>query len=116
MVQGKIGGDRRYDDRHPGTGLIARIEDYEVTVLDVSIGGIKLARPDGRAYQIQNKIDFELVSTHWPEMPPAAGRAVVRAVTHDWVAVQFVRPTYNLMKCVSRHVGTLLWGQKPYGY
>jgi len=41
---------------------------------------------------------------------------VVRALTADWIAVQFVRPTYNLMKCVSRHVGTLLWGQKPYGY
>ena len=116
MIRAKTSGDRRYDDRHPGTGLIARIEDYEVEVLDVSIGGLKLARPEGKLFQLQNKLDFVLVSTHWPEMAPAPGRGVVRALTHDWLAVQFTRPTYNLMKCVSRHVGTLLWGQKPYGY
>jgi len=109
-------GDRRYDDRHPGTSLIARFEDLELEVLDVSIGGLKLARPAGRPFQVQNKMDFVLVSTHWPEMKPAQAHTVVRAVTHDWLAVQFLRPNYDLMKCVSRHVGTLLWGQKPYGY
>jgi len=116
MIRAKTTGDRRYDDRHPGTGLIAHIEDYQVEVLDVSIGGLKLARPAGKLYQLQNKLEFQLVSTHWPEMLPASGHGVVRALTADWIAVQFVRPTYNLMKCVSRHVGTLLWGQKPYGY
>ncbi|MDA8231870.1 MAG: PilZ domain-containing protein [Magnetospirillum sp.] len=108
--------DRRYDDRHPGTGLRARIAGREVEVLDVSIGGMKLARDEETAYQIQNRISFELVSTHWPDMAAAPGRAVVRAVGRDWVAVQFLSPTYNLMKCVSRHVGTLLWGHRPYGY
>ena len=108
--------DRRTDDRHPGTGLIARFADYEVDVIDVSIGGLKFARSHGRLYHNHNKLDFTLVSTHWPEMRPAPGHGLVRAVTRDWVAVQFVRPTYDLMKCVSRHVGTLLWGDRPYGY
>ena len=116
MTHRKANLDRRYDDRHPGTGLRARIEDCEVEVVDVSIGGVKIALPPNRVYQIQNKVEFVLVSTHWPDMAPAPGRGVVRAATRDWIAVQFVNPTYNLMKCVSRHVGTLLWGNKPYGY
>ncbi len=112
----KASFDRRYDDRHPGTGLIARIDDEDVDVVDVSIGGMKIARPAKRVFQIQNKVDFILVSTHWPDMRPAPGHSVVRAITRDWIALQYLRPTYDLMKCVSRHVGTLLWGDRPYGY
>jgi len=116
MVLKKAGSDRRYDDRHAGTGLAIRIDDYETEVLDVSIGGLKFAPPDGRVYQIQNKLGFELLSANWPDMRRAIGTGLVRAATPDWVAIQFLRPTYDLMKCVSRHVGTLLWGGKPYGY
>lgn len=108
--------DRRFDDRHPGTGLVARIHDLEIEVLDVSIGGIKIARPSGLVAFPSAKFDFVLVSTHWPDMKPANGAGTVRALGKDWVALQFVRPSYNLMKCVSRHVAGLVWGDKPYGY
>ncbi len=116
MVQKKANHDRRYDDRHPGTGLVAHIDGIEIDVLDVSIGGMKIAHPPTRIFQVHNQVGFVLVSTHWPSMRPAEGRGQVRATTRDWVAIQFVNPNYNLMKCVSRHVGTLLWGSQPYGY
>jgi hypothetical protein len=108
--------DRRFDERHNGTGLVIHLDGYEAEVLDVSIGGLKFAPPEGYVYQPQNKLAFELSSTRWPEMRKGHGTAVVRAATPKWVAIQFLRPTYDLMKCVSRHVGTLLWGDKPYGY
>lgn len=116
MAGKKLHLDRRYDDRHPGTGLVAHLDGLEMDVLDVSIGGMKIAQTGGRIFQIQNQVSFVLVSTHWPSMRPAEGRGLVRAVHRDWVAVQFVNPNYDLMKCVSRHVGTLLWGHRPYGY
>ncbi|MBI5162421.1 MAG: PilZ domain-containing protein [Magnetospirillum sp.] len=116
MAIGSSRNDRRFDDRHPGTGLICRIGDVEMDVLDISIGGMKIPPIPGRNTFIKNKLDFILISTHWPEMRPAAGQGEVRAANRTWLALQFERPTYDLMKCVSRHVGTLLWGGKPYGY
>jgi hypothetical protein len=112
----KTAADRRFDERHPGTGLVARIADFEVPVIDVSIGGFKFVPPRDRPYYNGNSVEFELVSLRWPQMKPGLGRGVVRAASRDFVAVQFVRPAFNLMKCVSRHVGTLLWGDSPYGY
>lgn len=115
MVRAPQKNDRRFDDRHPGTGLVAKMDDRDVEVLDVSIGGMKLPMPPEKVYK-GDMLTFVLHSTHWPEMKPAPGKASVRALGKDWIAVQFERPSYDLMKCVSRHVATLLWGDKPYGY
>jgi c-di-GMP-binding flagellar brake protein YcgR len=112
----RIKQDRRFDDRHPGTGLIAVAEGLELEVLDISIGGMKVPVPQGRRTWKGQTIDFELRSTRWPDMKIAMGKGEVRAVTQSWMALQFVRPSYDLMKCVSRHVAGLVWGDKPYGY
>lgn len=116
MVRISSKNDRRFDDRHPGTGLVARIGGQEIEVLDVSIGGLKIASPKGLKTWRGDALDFVLISTHWPDMKQPAGRGVVRALTDTWIALQFDRPSYDLMKCVSRHVATLLWGDRPYGY
>lgn len=108
--------DRRFDDRHPGTGLVAVTEGVEFEVLDISIGGMKLPLPSGRRAWKGQMVEFELRSTHWPDMKIARGKGEIRAVTQTWVALQFVRPSYDLMKCVSRHVAGLVWGDQPYGY
>lgn len=112
----KPSNDRRFDDRHPGTGLIIRLDDGEHAVLDVSIGGMKFPLPENRRLWKGEVLDFEMDSLTWPDMRTARGKADVRAISGDWVAVQFVRPSYDLMKMVSRHVATLLWGDRPYGY
>lgn len=108
--------DRRFDERHPGTGLVTRINDIELEVLDVSIGGMKIPKPDWMKTYKGEMHDFVLISTHWPDMVHAPGKGEVRALANGWVALQFERPSYNLMKMVSRHVATLIWGGKPYGY
>lgn len=108
--------DRRFDDRHPGTGLVAATEGDTFEVLDISIGGMKIPLPAGRRTWKGQVLDFELRSTRWPEMRIAVGKGEVRFVNRDWIALQFVRPSYDLMKCVSRHVAGLVWGDKPYGY
>ncbi|CAA7619355.1 PilZ domain-containing protein [Magnetospirillum sp. UT-4] len=108
--------ERRFDDRHPGTGLHCRMEGFEFEVLDVSLGGMKVPVPEGHRAWKGEVVRFELDSLHWPEMRTAKGSAEVRAVVGDWMALQFVRPSYDLMKMVSRHVATLLWGDRPYGY
>lgn len=108
--------DRRFDDRHPGTGLMARIDGNDIEVLDVSIGGMKIGHVPGRKTWRGDIMDFVVSSTHWPDMKPAAGKGKVCALNDEWVALQFERPTYDLMKCVSRHVAGLIWGDKPYGY
>ena len=112
----KPSNDRRFDERHPGTGLVIRMEEVEIPVLDISIGGMKFTMPNGRRTWKGEEVAFEMASLHWPDMRLAKGKAEVRAITKEWVAVQFVRPPYDLMKMVSRHVATLLWGDKPYGY
>ncbi|MEW5728649.1 MAG: PilZ domain-containing protein [Pseudomonadota bacterium] len=116
MVKISSKNDRRFDDRHPGTGLVARIGEQELEVLDISIGGLKIPNPKGLKTWRGDVLDFVLASTHWPDMKHASGKGVVRALNDDWIALQFERPSYDLMKCVSRHVATLLWGDKPYGY
>lgn len=116
LMMKKSSNDRRFDDRHPGTGLIIRLEDAEIQVLDISIGGMKFPLPAGRRTWKGEVLEFVMVSQHWPDMRNAKGKADIRAITPDWVAVQFVRPSYDLMKMVSRHVATLLWGDQPYGY
>lgn len=108
--------DRRFDDRHPGTGLVALIEGAELEVQDISIGGMKVPLPPGRRTWRGQVMEFELRSTHWPDMKVATGKGEVRAVFQGSIALQFVRPSYDLMKCVSRHVAGLVWGDKPYGY
>lgn len=112
----KSSKDRRFDDRHPGTGLVADISGERIEVLDVSIGGMKIAIPKGFKTYRGDMVVFVVQSTHWPDMKPASGKGVVRAMTSGWIALQFERPSYDLMKCVSRHVAGLIWGDKPYGY
>lgn len=112
----RITQDRRFDERHPGSGLIAVIEGVEMEVLDISIGGIKLPVPPSHRTWRGQMMEFELRSTHWPDMKVARGKGEVRALAGQWMALQFVRPSYDLMKCVSRHVAGLVWGDKPYGY
>lgn len=108
--------DRRFDDRHPGTGMVATLDGVEYEVLDVSIGGMKIPVPKGVPLVKGVEMAFTLSSTRWPEMRVANGQGEVRAITKDWVALQFVRPSYDLMKAVSRHVAGLIWGDRPYGY
>lgn len=115
-MRNHIKQDRRFDDRHPGTGLIAVIEGMQFDVLDISIGGMKVPLPACRRTWKGQRMEFEVRSTRWPDMKVAAGNGEVRAVTQAWVALQFVRPSYDLMKCVSRHVAGLVWGDQPYGY
>lgn len=115
-MRNRIKQDRRFDDRHPGTGLVAHLDGMELEVLDISIGGMKIPVAPGHRTWKGQVIDFELRSTHWPDMKIAYGKGEVRAMTNSWVALQFVRPSYDLMKCVSRHVAGLVWGDKPYGY
>lgn len=115
-MKNRIRLDRRFDDRHPGTGLSAVIGDWDLEVLDISIGGMKVPLPAGHRAWRGQMMEFQLHSSRWPDMKVASGKAEIRAVSRDWIALQFVRPSYDLMKCVSRHVAGLVWGDRPYGY
>ncbi|WP_239988753.1 PilZ domain-containing protein [Paramagnetospirillum kuznetsovii] len=102
--------DRRVDDRHEGEGLFMVFENNLVEVVDISVGGLKFKRPPfdlapGRRFS------FELRSAYEDPNPLAKGIAVVRASKEDWVAIEFVRPTFSLMKVVGRHIGRLLVGR-----
>lgn len=112
----RVNKDRRFDERHSGSGLVAHVEGVDIEVLDISIGGLKLPLLPGHRTWRGQMVEFELRSTHWPDMKVAKGKGEVRAQGPGWIALQFVRPSYDLMKCVSRHVAGLVWGDKPYGY
>lgn len=97
-----------------------QVQGQDLPVLDISIGGMKLPLIGGsRAWRGQI-VEFEMRSSHWPNLRPARGKAEIRAVGgiqgNQWMALQFVRPSYDLLKYVSRHVAGLVWGDKPYGY
>jgi PilZ domain len=102
--------DRRVDDRHEGEGLFMVFEDHLVEVVDISVGGLKFKRPP---FRLDNghRFSFELRSAYEDPNPLARGIAVVRASKDDWVAIEFVRPTFSLMKVVGRHIGRLLLGR-----
>ena len=95
--------DRRVDD------LFLLFDGTLVEVIDVSVGGLKFRRP-GFRLDIGRRIAFELRSAHEAPNPLARGVAVVRAAKDDWVAVEFVRPTFSLLKVVGRHIGRLVAG------
>lgn len=101
--------DRRIDDRHEGDGLFMLFEGNLVEVVDISVGGLKFKRPPF-ALTTGHRFSFELRSAYEDPNPLAKGVAVVRASKDDWVAVEFVRPTFSLMKVVGRHIGRLLVG------
>lgn len=102
--------DRRFDERHEGEGLFMLFEDHLVEVVDISVGGLKFKRPPFEV-KIGHRFSFELRSAYEDPNPLAKGIAVARAVGGDWVAIEFVRPTFSLMKVVGRHIGRLLLGR-----
>jgi hypothetical protein len=102
--------DRRIDDRHEGEGLFLVFENNLVEVVDISVGGLKFRRPPFKL-EIGHRFTFELRSAYEDPNPLAKGVAVVRACKDDWVAIEFVRPTFSLMKVVGRHIGRLLLGR-----
>ncbi|WP_040567764.1 hypothetical protein [Magnetospirillum molischianum] len=103
------GLNRRLDDRHQGDGLFLLFDGNLVEVVDVSIGGLKFRNPP---YRLDPglRFPFELRSAYEDPNPLAKGIAVVRAAKADWVAVEFVRPTFALMKVVGRHIGRQVRG------
>ncbi len=101
--------DRRIDDRHEGEGLFMMFEGNLVEVVDISVGGLKFKRPPFTVTP-GHRFSFELRSAYEDPNPLARGIAVVRACKEDWVAIEFVRPTFSLMKVVGRHIGRLLVG------
>ncbi len=108
-MAGGSGNDRRVDDRHEGEGLFMLFDGHLVEVVDISVGGLKFRQPPFRL-EAGQRFAFELRSAHEDPNPLARGVAVVRAAKDDWVAVEFVRPTFSLMKVVGRHIGRLLVG------
>lgn len=109
-TRNSVGNDRRIDDRHEGDGLFMLFDGILVEVIDISVGGLKFRRPPGLLNH-GYRFPFELRSAYEDPNPLAKGVAVVRAVGADWVAVEFVRPTFSLMKVVGRHIGRLLVGR-----
>lgn len=101
--------DRRIDDRHLGDGLFILFDGNLLEVVDISVGGLKFRRP-GFRLDIGRRFAFELRSAHEAPDALAKGVAVVRAARDDWVAIEFVRPTFSLMKVVGRHIGRLVAG------
>lgn len=85
-------------------------EGQLVEVVDISIGGLKFRRPV-ELLKIGHRFSFELRSAYEDPNPLARGIAVIRAMGEDWVAIEFVRPTFSLMKVVGRHIGRLLVGR-----
>lgn len=110
--------DRRKDDRHRGCGLAARVVGQGdcLSVEDISIGGLRLIVPDDFEVWPGQTIDFQLHSQYWPDQKPVLARGEVRAAQKNWVALQFVRPSFDLVKLVSRHVSGMVWGSDPHGY
>lgn len=103
------GLNRRLDDRHQGDGLFLFFDGNLVEVIDVSVGGLKFRNPPYRLGP-GFRFSFELRSAHEAPDPLAKGVAIVRAAREDWVAVEFVRPTFTLLKVVGRHIGRQLFG------
>jgi hypothetical protein len=103
------GHDRRVDGRHEGDGLFILFDGTLAEVIDISVGGLKFRRP-GFRLDVGRRLAFELRSAHEAPNPLAKGIAVVRAAQGEWVAVEFVRPTFALMKVVGRHIGRLVAG------
>jgi hypothetical protein len=102
--------DRRFDDRHQGDGLIICIGGSEAPVIDVSIGGLKFIRPGKIFIKDNTRIAFSLRSCFENPDTLISGTGVVKALHPDWVAIEFVRPTFVLLRTVSRHIGHLLVG------
>jgi len=104
------GHERRIDPRHQGDGLFILFDGTLAEVVDISIGGLRFRRlpyklPPG------TRLAFELRSAHEAPHPLARGIGVVRASQDDWVAIEFVRPTFSLLKLVGRHIGRLVLGR-----
>lgn len=103
--------ERRLDPRHEGDGLFILFGDTLAEVVDISIGGLRFRRPESGDLPPGVRFAFELRSAHEAPNPLAKGVAVVCAAQDDWVAVEFVRPTFSLLKLVGRHIGRLLLGR-----
>lgn len=106
----RIGRERRIDPRHQGEGLFILFDGTLAEVIDISIGGLRFRRPPHRLAP-GTRLSFELRSAHEAPNPLAKGVGVVRATQGDWVAIEFVRPTFSLLKLVGRHIGRLLIGR-----
>jgi hypothetical protein len=101
-----MSNDRRVFDRHEGRGLTCTIGEVTVEVLDLSLGGMKIRRPVG-FFQRGQKLEMTLRSAD-PAEEPTPARGLIRALSHDWLAVQFGWPTVALMRFICLHVGDLM--------
>jgi len=95
----KTEDDRRQFSRHAGKGLIARVGNQLVEVLDISMGGMKLEKTFDAA---AGPLGFVLIPRHENKLDlnkgVKASGTVVR-VEDDGVAIQFAA-TYALSKLV----------------
>jgi len=99
--------DKRIDQRKPATGLKARIKNWDVPVLDISVGGMRLRRPPV-PFAIKEKVTFELTAAGDGATEVFAGMGFIRAVSSEWVAVQFRLVRYPMMKFIAAHVNSFL--------
>ena len=122
LIRAKQDGcERRRLQRHSGTGLVARFGDGVAEVLDISLGGIRLALSGdcGRAATTGQgeAVSFLIANPGAPRHRPgaqgvSATAVVVEAGEHD-LHLRFVGMTYPLAQVIIAHIASVS-GVSPY--
>jgi len=117
LIQAKRdGSERRRLHRHSGTGLIARMGDSVAEVLDISLGGVRLAfvRDLGRG-----ELQFRIVKASplgegpdYRRLGAPATAVVVARGEHD-LHLRFVGMNYPLAQLIIAHIAAVS-GVSPY--
>lgn len=89
-----VATDLRAFHRYPGDGIVARIEEETVGVIDVSLAGIRVVRPRNWS----DSRDIEFVLNYGPETEdlsqsiPVRGQVVGQDSAHLRIAFRAVSP------------------------
>ena len=95
--------ERRVHPRQPGNGLMARVGDKLVEVLDMSVTGIKLARSFS---PVDGPMAFTLIRRHGATLEINKGVSVTGQVVRleqGTVAIDFLANSYALAKLAVWH-------------
>ncbi len=107
-------GERRQLHRYPGTGLVARFGDRVVEVLDISLGGLRLAPGyDVGAGEVRFRIARRGSGRPEPDSLGASATAVKAAATGNGQHLRFVGMNYPLARLVIGHIAAVS-GVSPY--
>ena len=105
--------DRRHYTRFSGKGLVASISATLVEVIDISMGGAKIAAGFPNHTQDITFILIPRVGKKLMLNDGVRGTGTIVKTDADAVSIQFNRVSYNLAKLIVRHTSEAL-GVQPF--